>query len=302
MPILIISMNKLNFNKVFVIESLDDKFKTGKLLFDEVISIRCKFADIKSDFISVNSAKELENKLLSIKEECNQNNIKPIIHFEIHGKSDGLGLVLKNNNYISYLDLTELLRKINIACQNNLFITLAVCHGAWIMQNVLLSKPCPFVGIIGSFETILNKDLYLRYTEFYSEFLLSFDFEKSFRILKNVNNDIPSSYRVLNTKDLFIESYTDYINKDTSDEGIKQRLKTIYDGTGGTMIPTHSNKVKKFLFDICFTEILKATKQEFYEKHSKHFFMIDSYAINRERFNIPLNYKSLFDNPKNNQY
>lgn len=70
--------------------------------------------------------------------------MKPIFHFEIHGVKDKTGLVLKNDDLISYSELTNMLSQVNQAIGNNLFLTLSVCHGAFLLGNVKIDKPAPF--------------------------------------------------------------------------------------------------------------------------------------------------------------
>ena len=290
-------MPKLIFNKIYVIQSLDkNEEQTGKLIYDEVIKVRTKYSDkCDAEFILVNNRHDLENSLIKINEDC-LNGVKPIIHLEIHGNENGDGLTLENNEYIGYSELCNSLTKININSGNNLFLTLAVCHGAWIMQNIKLDKPAPFVGVIGSFEKIGNIDLYIRYSEFYSEFLINFDFDKSFDILQKVNKKIPNTYRVLDSVELFKNVYKNYLQENTSEEGIKKRLSQIYyEKEHFEKIKLLINsKLKKFFFEIAFKIYIQRTRQEYFRKHSEIFFMIDKYPNNRERFEVPYTYKELF--------
>lgn len=105
---------------------------------------------------------------------------------------------------ISWEELCENFREINIIIENNLFITLAVCEGAYLMKTINPDLRAPFWGFLGSFKELEANDLAIRYENFYDEFLSSFDIDEAFRKLEIAYPDLPSSYQVINSEHVLL--------------------------------------------------------------------------------------------------
>ncbi|MBU9380548.1 hypothetical protein [Burkholderia gladioli] len=85
---------------------------------------------------------------LSKVEEAARQGCAPIIHFECHGHPQ-LGLQLGNTMF-SWSSLEPMLRRINVACGGNLGIVMAVCYGLLAITPVHITRPTPFLFLIGS--------------------------------------------------------------------------------------------------------------------------------------------------------
>lgn len=59
----------------------------------------------------------------------------PIIHFEVHDSSDKKGLVLTSKELITWEELYQNLAPVNQLLRNELFITMAVCHGSFFLMS-----------------------------------------------------------------------------------------------------------------------------------------------------------------------
>lgn len=162
-----------DFNKIIVIESLrKHEQKTGRKLFDSIIKkFPAKAEYFKVDYKEVNSKRELFNLFNDIKEEVVKTHYFPFIHFEVHGSKEGL--VLNSAYKITWEILTKFLREINIATKNNLFVSFASCHAAFIFQEIDILKKCPFVGFVAPFGEIRNYEIEETFETFFSELLMS---------------------------------------------------------------------------------------------------------------------------------
>ncbi|THF53143.1 hypothetical protein E6C50_02760 [Flavobacterium supellecticarium] len=286
-------MRNFRFNKIYVIESLDkDEQKTGKDLYDDILRWRQMSSDNKftCEYKPINNKVEYETLIAHIEKEC-EKGIFPILHFEIHGLSNKSGLVLNNNETITYSKLTEDLSKINIKIGNNLFLTLAVCHGAYLLGAVKINKPAPFLGFIGSFETINNDDILYRYTGFYNEFLTSFDLSTSLKIFFEANHIDNNKFSFIDTEETFMTVYKNYIKENTSKKGIKKRIEdAILENN-----LTFKSRQEKRKFGRDFEKELNKTKQKYYSKHKDIFFMIKDFPENKERFKLARNYSEIIN-------
>jgi hypothetical protein len=115
-------MNGFEFNKVYVIESLDEKTEklTGKELYEDLLRWKeFQIKDFKSEYIPVADRKDFFKILETIKDECTTKGQYPILHFEIHGSSDKSGLVLKSKELITWQELYQDLIDLNSSIGNN---------------------------------------------------------------------------------------------------------------------------------------------------------------------------------------
>lgn len=278
-------MSGFKFNKVYVIESLDPKEDklTGQELYEDLLRRKTyQIKDFKTELFQVESKEDFFEKLEHIKNESITEGYYPILHFEIHGSADKTGLVLKSNELITWEELATDLRELNIIIENNLFITMAVCFGAFIMNLIKVNESAPFWGVIGSFEEIYEYDLIIRYNEFYTEFLESFDLNKAVEKLHNANPSLDSSFTFINSEQTFINVNKKYFSEKFTQKAIGERFR---DGIKQEGIKiTDRNEMHKFRLK--FTIELHKTKRKTFEEHKEAFFMIDKFPGNAERFKI----------------
>lgn len=276
-----------NFNKIFVIESLEptDR-KTGAELYNDIIYKLGKYGDgtFTTEFVELENYVQYEELMIRIAIDCSRG-VRPILHLEIHGSE--LGLTLKNGDLIPYPILAMQLSILNRGCKNNLFFTMAVCHGAMISFNIQLSEPAPFLGFIGAYNEVSDYDILLKYTEFYQEFLISRDFDKAFEYFLKVNAVDSKKWHLIYTYELFVKIYKDYVKEKLDPKKNKERAKL-------ALKPYHFiNRRERRKKERNFIEVVNNSKQHFYKEHSRKFFMIDLYPENEGRFNLPSNHTDL---------
>lgn len=270
----------INFNKIYVIQSLneaDGDELTGKQLFDEVLQyFKIQHPDKDAELIDVNTPDELLESLRKIKIECETSNVRPIIHLEIHGLESRSGLSL-NNGDINWLDLYPSLIEINVASKWNLFLTMGVCFGNFAMILIKPRNPAPFAGILGSFESLYEWDLYIRYNAFYQELLNSLDFEKAIEALHNSNPALPDDYKLINSEQTFKNIYQKYFDSQFTPEMISKR----FNDTLKSERIKFTDRNAKQLFYVKFRSLLNKTKKEFFEEDKSKFFMFDKFPGHR---------------------
>jgi len=276
--------SKFRFNKLYVIQSLDSTDnQTGTELYNDLLKWKAFTNDkLTAELINVNSKKDFFTEFKKIKSECIDENKFPIIHFEIHGSENLDGLVLKSGELILWMELYQDLVNLNKSIGNNLFITMAVCHGAHLMQLIKIAKPAPYWGIIGSFDVIYEKDLLLRYNEFYDEFLSSFDLDKSIDRLQKANKIMPADYRYINSEETFEKVYNDYLKEQFSKEAVKKRANDTIKEEKLNII----GRADKRKFERQFKKQLDASKKSYFKEHHDIFFMIDDFPDNKNRFKV----------------
>jgi len=283
-------MSGFKFNKVYVLESLDGSVEklTGTELHDDLLKRKAyQIEDFKTELLSISSKEDFFDKLEEIKNDCVKEGYYPILHLEMHGSTDETGLVLVSGELVTWEELARELRELNLVIENNLFITMAVCFGAFLMKLIKVNESAPFWGIIGSFEIIYVYDLLLRYNEFYTEFLESFDLNKAIDKLHAANPSLESPFQFINSEQTFINVNKKYFSEKFSKQAIKNRFE---DGIKEEGIRIKDrNQMHEFRLN--FTAQLHKTKRITFEEHKNIFFMINEFPGNSERFKV--NYEDL---------
>ncbi|MEO8934861.1 MAG: hypothetical protein ABI295_11200 [Xanthomarina sp.] len=281
-------MKAFKFNKIYVIESLNEKEDklTGKELYNDLLRWKeYQIKDFKSELIQVASKKEFFEKMKLIKVECINKGQFPIIHFEIHGSQDKTGLVLNSGELIKWSELYEDLVQMNSIIGNNLFITLAVRHGVYLMKLIKIDKPSPFWGFIGSFNTIEELDLMISYNGFYDEFLKNFDLDAAIKRLQESNYDIPSSYRIITSELVFKDVIHRCFQKKYTQKKMFKRFETVLKSRNITIQNRNEKHNNAQKFRIEFHKL----KRQYFENSKKTFFMFHYFPSNSERFKIGYN-------------
>jgi len=182
-------MYNFNFNCIVILQSLGDgDRKTG----DEIRAIIntaliSKGQDQYAQLYNLQSKTDLILMLLSMKKQAKEEGLKPFIHFEIHGSEQGFDMV--NGDKVYWTDIKELVREINIATGNNLFVSLATCYGAYFLRMYDYCDPCPFFGYIGMNEQAGELDLEFSYTTFFQTVLSGADIVEGIKAMKR---EVPS--------------------------------------------------------------------------------------------------------------
>lgn len=174
------------FDRFYIVESLPEKDeKTGEILANalrEQEGLCLKSDDIKYEFVK--NKKEFFECLHNI--ETESENTYPIIHFEMHGCEDGVGTAQKGD-FISWTEFVDCLRKINIKTKNNLFVTMAICFGAYMLKELSGMRECPLWGFVGSFKPLLVENLKICYNEFYKDFLKNLNVNSAVELIYKEN-------------------------------------------------------------------------------------------------------------------
>ncbi|MGC3833547.1 hypothetical protein ACPSKX_04295 [Moritella viscosa] len=93
---------------------------------------------------------------------------RPILHFHMHGGKE-LGLEIGvSNEFISWSELSEILREINILLKNDLCVVSTACHAYNLISEITITKPVPYFCLIAALDTVaILMIMHLNSTESY---------------------------------------------------------------------------------------------------------------------------------------
>lgn len=140
---------------IIVIQSLPvNDPQTGIELYKDVICRQIEYLNlgnkIHKNYFDVDSKNDLFHILSHIKDISPHIPGGLVIHFETHGSGDKKGLVLKDRSLIVWKELVNRLRQINIELRNNLYVTMATCHGRDLYIGVDLLQKSPYSGYLSA--------------------------------------------------------------------------------------------------------------------------------------------------------
>lgn len=141
--------------KVYIIESLrsgnDSDKKTGEDLKDTLrqmcVDKGISFSEFDYQYIPINDKQNFRIAFDAIKEEVENSNKQPIIQLECHGYKNGTGFILSSGEKITWKELFDCLRGINIASSNQLLLNLSMCFGDKVICYIDPTKRAPFRGV-----------------------------------------------------------------------------------------------------------------------------------------------------------
>lgn len=276
----------IEFNKIYIIESLPDgDQKTGTQLYEDLLKYKQdEFSEFSAELCTPEDKSQFQFLLEHIKDECGAGGVYPILHFEIHGSANKDGLVLKSGELFSWEQLRESLIIINTLSKMNLFISLAVCHGAHLLKMYKCTDRAFCAGVLGSFEEIYVNDLQLRFNEFYKELFTTFDINRAYDALYDADNTGRDKYECISCIAIFVNSYRRYVlNEINNNEELRKRS----DDIAKQIYPDIHDIAQFDDFFIQYNAIIKDRMQSDYQKHMSNFFMLDLYPENKDKFNLP---------------
>lgn len=267
-------MSTFKFNKIYVIESLLDGEKSGTDLYNDILRWK-ESTNLKAELITVEDKIEFYDAIFHIIKEHRDLGYYPFLHIEVHGAKNN-GLKLKSAEFLSWNELYEMLVEINMNIGNNLFLTMSVCYGAYLMHEIKPNRPAPFFGFIGSFDKGFYEDSMIRYNDFYTELADSRDLYSATKRLIQSNVEDISIYAYISSEDVF-KMVCENLKGFATDENIKQEINKVIEYSG----PFENVED----IDI-FQKLLKIKYENFEEIYKNVFFMVDKFPENKERFNL----------------
>lgn len=257
-------------NSYFILESLEDDRTT--LAIGKVIDRLRDKDNTLFYYVKIKNKLELLNAIGKI---TNIENSYPLIHIAAHGNYDGSGIRLLEDE-INWFELTKELSILNTRTKNNTILIMALCKGAKIITEFDKGSRAPYFLMLGpTYDINWNKlDRYL--FEFYKKLIPTFDLSLALEEIRNINGGIPPFY-YLNSVGEF-QKFVQKIKEDIDKGKLRHYFLERYKEKEGIKA---SWELKAKIDDKEYQKILFSEALDIYKTH---WFMIDLYPENKERF------------------
>ncbi len=210
----------MQFNQIFVVSSLGPKsLQTGERLVRDDLEPRAGALGVGVTFERVGTLAEFRVVLERIATICREKaNTFPILHLDAHGAEDGVALV-PSGEIMSWSELAQQCRAINVACANNLLVTTGLCFGLLAITAVDIKQATPFFAVVGPEVTVSAGDVDA-FGSFYVQLLEHGDAD---RAMEKLTGD----FGLFLSERLFLNSIAGYFRSHCSGRQRRQRVERL---------------------------------------------------------------------------
>lgn len=173
---------------IVIVQSLKDSdLKTGKMLYENLSStLIVKYPDISVKFYDVRDKKELAKAFWKIYNEIEDGELVTL-QLEAHGCEEGVGLT--SDELVTWKQLFDLIRPINVKMVNLLMVCMSMCYGGAIITKFEPEKRAPYRAFIGVGSTIKAGVLLDGFSVFYENYHHLLDSFAAYEAMKNATID-----------------------------------------------------------------------------------------------------------------
>lgn len=141
-------VSRFRNNAIIIIDGLrPDDLQNGKALYDELRDLKLAGHEFHCERISVKSRDEFLLALDTVRDGVDAG-LLPVIHFEVHGDSEGFE-VGPDRHRIEWSELVPRLREINVRSNFNVGVVMAACGGLYAIKPITIHEPTPFHFLLG---------------------------------------------------------------------------------------------------------------------------------------------------------
>jgi len=231
---------------IVIIQSLVGERLTGTELYEDCIRRRIDLQNLNFThaFYNVDSQQSLTDLLGHYGNVAANYENGLVIHLEMHGDENLSGLVLSNGQLITWLELVDLFRKINLDTRNNLYVTMATCNGRYMYTAVDPNLKSPYAAYISASMKVPNDQIAEVFFALFDNVLDNANLLTSYLSLQEQSAD----FYYKDSKTTFEEGFKDTLDKLYGDENLKAEIladasKAAQKATGVKMTPESENIV-----------------------------------------------------------
>ena len=269
-------MSSARFSRIVIIQSLSpDESPTGRHLRDAIEPTATFDRGITVAFVEARTAVDFWAALENLQATTAKTGDIPILHLECHGLPDKTGLSLADRSPLLWTELRPALVKLNRATRFNLFVTLAACHGAMLIETLDVRSRAPCWGLMGPSGEVSPPDLVASYSAFFLELFQSEDSNAALRALGR-SPERRANYFLFSAQDIFehvLQRYRETCSTNLQMAQRAQRFAKTLREAGAPL--TDQGAVLSMLYD---------TENEILERFFTHFFMVDHFPQHKKRF------------------
>lgn len=227
------------------------------------------------EFIDARTVNDFWMALEKVQETTEKTMDYPILHLECHGLSDKSGLSLGDATPLPWTELKIALTRLNQATRCNLFITLAACHGATLVETLDVHARAPCWGLMGPSGEVSPPDLVGSYSAFFLKLLQSENTIAALRALRD-SPERRARYFLFTSEDIFRRVFEVYRVTCSTNKQMAERAERF-----AQVFRKHDMSK---LDTSWIGTLLYEAEHDILERFFTRFFFVDHFPENRLRF------------------
>jgi hypothetical protein len=185
------------------------------------------------------SARDLLLGLDAIAKRAKHDGLRPIIHFDTHGsKTNGL-CIAGSGEFVSWQQLVDGLRPINVATGNNLCVVSAACFSMHAIKQINIGAPAPFFSLVAPENTVSFGFVERRTTPFYEEVFRGQD------IVSAHEHHLAPGFKLFLCEKMFLVGLTKYVRNHCMGRGRKERIENLVSQAVADGLPNNRQNRRK---------------------------------------------------------
>ncbi|HBV17517.1 hypothetical protein NG800_010960 [Epilithonimonas ginsengisoli] len=202
----------MQVNNFYFIECIDpneSKSTNALALYNDIVSKMNIFdSDIDTEYFEIETKTDFLNRLdwIEGKDITNKN---VLIHIYLHGSKNRDGLLANDRILITWQEILEKTRSINVKSHNKLFLILALCHGKHIGEKLNIKLKSPFNSLIASNYEEYVDDIYNLFQKFYNNLVFDNNVVRAFTEAQTEKDN----YFFKNTHKIIEEVFKKYVQE-----------------------------------------------------------------------------------------
>ena len=147
--------------------------------------------------------------------------LRPTIHFDTHGsKSNGL-YIAASREFVSWQQLVERLRPINVETGNNLCVVSAACFGLHAIMAIHIGSPTPFFALVAPKNTVSFGFVEQRTVPFYEAVFKGLD------VVSAHEQHLAPDFKLFLCEKMLLVGLTKYVRNYCMGKGGKKRIEDL---------------------------------------------------------------------------
>jgi hypothetical protein len=207
---------------IIMIESLVDERLTGSELYNDCIrrQIELQKSTLTHCLYKVDTKEEFKQLLEHIISTVSHLQNGLLLHLEMHGADNLKGLILANGEFISWRELVDFFRAINVGCCNHLYLSLATCNGRFLWQGVDPDLKSPYSCYISASASVRPDEIVEEYFRLFENLIRQGNLIEAYLAME----DAGTHFYYKDSETTFEEAYK--VSKETAleDPGFKKEL------------------------------------------------------------------------------
>jgi len=208
---------------IIVIQSLKpDELQSGRELYDDVVVRQTERngGHISHEYFSVEGKDGFINIMDNTIGQIADLQGGLLIHLEMHGNNDLQGLVFADGSHISWGEIVEKLRPLNVGTCNRLYITMATCFGRYLYKGVDPYKKSPYSGYISASKAVRAQEIIEDFSNIFELLIEKGNLISAFLEMDNKGSD----FFYKDSKTTFIENIKNVRDRLDNDPEFKENI------------------------------------------------------------------------------